>query len=125
MKRGVGAKGLVRARTNEALERSRAKRGYRSRTKDVCIRVGVRRGIGNGSPSSSSRDGTGRGNRRSPEDDGVCRLVASLMQHDAIPADLTTCSAPGLENRGRRFTRPFAVLDHVNFSHIDPSVLSK
>lgn len=91
----------------------------------TCAYVGVRGGIGNGSPSSSSRDGTGRGNGRSPEDDGVCRLVASLMQHDAIPADLTTCSAPGLENRGRRFARPFAVLDHVNFSHIDPSVLSK
>lgn len=50
-------------------------------------------GVGNG---SSSGDGTGRGNGRSPEDDGVCRLVASLMQHDAIPADCG--SAGGLEN---------------------------
>lgn len=51
--------------------------------------------VGNG---SSSGDGTGRGNGRSPEDDGVCRLVASLMQHDAIPADCG--SAGGLENWG-------------------------
>lgn len=39
-------------------------------------------------------DGTGRGNGRSPEDDGVCRLAASLMQHDRR----TYASAGGLEN---------------------------
>lgn len=59
-------------------------------------------GVGNG---SSSGDGTGRGNGRSPEDDGVCRLVASLMQHDAIPADLWFCWRVGKLGRGegRRF----------------------
>lgn len=59
-------------------------------------RGGGVRGGGNG----SSGDGTGRGNGRSPEDDGVCRLAASLMQHDAILMLMrrTYASAGGLEN---------------------------
>lgn len=85
---------------SEALERSRAKRGYRSRTKDMHhIEWGrSRRGLETG-----RRGTTGTGPvemEEAPRTTMAC--AASLMQHDAIPAR-TRASARGLKKTGRWF----------------------